>query len=88
MHVLAKAFSEAGYAAYALDMRGHGASGTKGKIAYVGQLEDDLESFVKAVPLARPSTLVGFLPAVDLCSGSPAARDRTTSKATFCFRRI
>ena len=60
MHVLAKAFSEAGYAAYALDMRGHGASGTKGKIAYVGQLEDDLESFVKAVPLARPSTLVGF----------------------------
>ena len=60
MHVIAKALSNAGYAAYALDIRGHGASGPKGTIAYVGQLEDDLESFVQAVPLAKPSTLAGF----------------------------
>ena len=60
MHSLAKAFAKAGYEAYALDIRGHGASGTKGAIDYVGQLEDDLASFVKTVALAKPSTLAGF----------------------------
>jgi non-heme chloroperoxidase len=45
MHVLAKAFAAAGYTAYALDIRGHGESGNKGHIGYVGQLEDDLEDF-------------------------------------------
>jgi len=60
MHVLAKAFAGAGYEAYALDMRGHGASGPKGTIAYIGQLEDDLQSFVGAVSLAKPATLAGF----------------------------
>lgn len=60
MHVLAKALANAGYAAYALDIRGHGASGPKGTIAYVGQLEDDLESFVNTVSLAKPTTLAGF----------------------------
>ena len=60
MHVIAKALSSEGYTAYALDIRGHGASGQKGTIAYIGQLEDDLDSFVKAVPIAKPSTLAGF----------------------------
>lgn len=60
MHVLAKAFAKAGYEAYALDVRGHGASGQKGTIDYIGQLEDDLSSFVRTVSLAKPSTLVGF----------------------------
>jgi non-heme chloroperoxidase len=60
MHVLAKAFAEAGYAAYALDMRGHGDSGTKGHIAYVGQLDDDVEDFMRGVQPARPATLAGF----------------------------
>ena len=60
MHVLAKGFAAAGYAAYALDIRGHGESGIKGQIAYVGQLEDDLVDFTQAVPLAQPATLVGF----------------------------
>jgi alpha-beta hydrolase superfamily lysophospholipase len=43
-------------------MRGHGTSGTRGDIGYVGQLEDDLADFVavlrKTVPSA-PLTLVG-----------------------------
>jgi non-heme chloroperoxidase len=60
MHVLARAFATGGFAVYALDMRGHGASGPKGKINYIGQLEDDLDSFVHAVSLPHPSTLVGF----------------------------
>jgi non-heme chloroperoxidase len=60
MHVLAKGFAQAGYEAYALDVRGHGASGVKGTIDYIGQLEEDLVSFVKTVSLAKPSTLAGF----------------------------
>jgi non-heme chloroperoxidase len=60
MHVLAKAFSGAGYEAYALDVRGHGASGVKGTIDYIGQLEDDLVSFVHAVSMSKPATLAGF----------------------------
>ncbi|MBI5894993.1 MAG: alpha/beta hydrolase [Desulfobacterales bacterium] len=60
MHVLAKAFAGAGFAAYALDIRGHGDSGVKGTIDYIGQLEEDLASFVKAVPLTKPVTLAGF----------------------------
>lgn len=60
MHVLAKAFAAAGYDAYALDMRGHGASGTKGTIDYIGQFEDDLSAFAGAVLLTKPATLVGF----------------------------
>jgi alpha-beta hydrolase superfamily lysophospholipase len=60
MHVMAKGFAAAGYAAYAIDIRGHGQSGVKGQIAYVGQLEDDMADFVHAIKLAQPSTLVGF----------------------------
>lgn len=60
MHRMAKAFAMAGYTVYALDVRGHGDSGTKGHIAYVGQLGDDLEDFVHTVKPALPSTLVGF----------------------------
>ena len=60
MHLMAKGFAAAGYAAYALDVRGHGKSGTKGHIAYIGQLEDDMEDFVHSTQLAQPSTLAGF----------------------------
>ncbi|MBV9618242.1 MAG: alpha/beta fold hydrolase [Verrucomicrobia bacterium] len=60
MHVLAKGLANAGYAAYAPDIRGHGASGTKGKIKYIGQLEDDLDSFVRTVSPPNPITLAGF----------------------------
>lgn len=60
MHLLGQALATAGYSAYALDMRGHGGSGPKGTIAYVGQLEDDLEDFLGTVKPAHPLTLAGF----------------------------
>lgn len=60
MHVMARAFAQAGYSTYALDMRGHGDSGPKGHIAYIGQLEDDIEDFMKTVEPAGGATLVGF----------------------------
>jgi alpha-beta hydrolase superfamily lysophospholipase len=60
MHTLAKAFAASGHDVYVPDMRGHGESGRKGTIAYVGQLEDDLSDFLDAVQPAGPRTLVGF----------------------------
>jgi non-heme chloroperoxidase len=60
MHLLAKQFAAQGISAFALDMRGHGESGSKGTIAYIGQLEDDLSDFMEATKPASPSTLVGL----------------------------
>ena len=64
MHPMAQAFAPAGYAVFALDIRGHGESGTKGRIAYVGPLDadhgDDLEDFVNAVSPPKPAMLAGF----------------------------
>jgi alpha-beta hydrolase superfamily lysophospholipase len=42
MHGVAQALVAQGITAYALDMRGHGASGRRGDLDYVGQLDDDL----------------------------------------------
>jgi alpha-beta hydrolase superfamily lysophospholipase len=62
VHALAKALAERGIETYAPDIRGHGASGTRGDIGYVGQLEDDLADLVahirKTAPDA-PLTLLG-----------------------------
>jgi non-heme chloroperoxidase len=60
MHPLAQSFAQAGFTAYALDMRGHGDSGPRGDIAYIGQLDDDLEDFLQAVRPSAPKTLLGF----------------------------
>ncbi len=60
MHTLAKGIAQNGYSTYALDIRGHGVSGSKGQIEYIGQLEDDLEDFLQSVTLAGKKTLIGF----------------------------
>lgn len=61
MNVVAKALAEANVTAVALDIRGHGASGTRGDIAYPGQLDDDLADLIaelrKAYPDARFSLI-------------------------------
>lgn len=61
-HALTAAISAHGVETWALDMRGHGASGTRGDIGYLGQLEDDLVDFVAHVRKTAPDlplTLVG-----------------------------
>jgi len=60
MHPMAQALAAAGVQVFALDIRGHGASGVKGHIDYIGQLESDLKAFVDKVKPAHPSTLIGF----------------------------
>jgi pimeloyl-ACP methyl ester carboxylesterase len=62
IHALADALAARGVETYAMDMRGHGASGTRGDIRYVGQLEDDLVDFVAVVRKTNataPLTLLG-----------------------------
>ncbi|MEY3505608.1 MAG: hypothetical protein RI898_361, partial [Actinomycetota bacterium] len=60
LHPMATALAAAGVHVYALDIRGHGDSATKGHIAFIGQLESDLQRFVQAVQPPSPSTLIGF----------------------------
>jgi pimeloyl-ACP methyl ester carboxylesterase len=61
LHPLAARLQNAGFTVYCLDIRGHGASGIRGDISYVGQLEDDVEDFVHAaLGNTRPPVLAGF----------------------------
>jgi alpha-beta hydrolase superfamily lysophospholipase len=62
IHALSGALAARGVETWAIDVRGHGTSGTRGDIAYVGQLEDDLADFVAVVRKSAPTaplTLIG-----------------------------
>jgi len=62
VHPLAKALAERGVESFVPDVRGHGSSGTRGDISYIGQLDDDLADLVahvRARGTASPLTLVG-----------------------------
>jgi alpha-beta hydrolase superfamily lysophospholipase len=62
IHALSVALAAHGVETYTVDIRGHGASGTRGDVAYVGQLEDDLADFVAVVRKTTPTaplTLIG-----------------------------
>ena len=63
MHVLAEALRAAGVTVYVPDIRGHGGSGRRGDIDYIGQIDDDLADFVAALGAAKSGetrTLLGF----------------------------
>jgi alpha-beta hydrolase superfamily lysophospholipase len=63
MNMVGHALLEAGFAAYALDVRGHGHSGRRGDIDYVGQLDDDLADVVAELRRRHPGSsfsMVGF----------------------------
>ena len=62
VHVLGKALAARGVETFAPDIRGHGGSGTRGDISYLGQLEDDMADLVaeiRKVSPAAPLTLLG-----------------------------
>lgn len=62
IHALADSLAARGVEAFAADIRGHGASGARGDIGYVGQLEDDLQDFVAIIRKTNseaPLTLIG-----------------------------
>jgi pimeloyl-ACP methyl ester carboxylesterase len=55
MHAVAKALAAAGIRTAAVDIRGHGGSGTRGDIGYSGQLDDDLADTIKHLRHSWPS---------------------------------
>jgi alpha-beta hydrolase superfamily lysophospholipase len=62
IHALALALAARGVQTYAVDIRGHGASGNRGDIAYLGQLEDDMADLVTEIRKTDPTaplTLIG-----------------------------
>ena len=62
VHALAKSLAARGIETWAPDIRGHGASGNRGDITYLGQLEDDMADFVAEIRKANataPLTLIG-----------------------------
>ncbi len=86
MHPMAQALAAAGFDVAALDLRGHGDSGERGHIAYIGQLEDDLEDFMTTQAWPGPTTLLGFSSAAALSCASPPTRAPACSTATCCSR--
>ena len=61
MHALASALAKAGVIAVAIDVRGHGASGTRGDVAYLGQLDDDLADLVAELRKAYGSAKISLV---------------------------
>ena len=61
VHPLAKSLAARGVESFAPDIRGHGASGMRGDIGYIGQLENDMADFVNGQDdrPSAPLTLVG-----------------------------
>ena len=62
VHPLAKSLAARGVESFVPDIRGHGASGMRGDIGYIGQLEDDMADLVELIRTTMPSaplTLVG-----------------------------
>jgi pimeloyl-ACP methyl ester carboxylesterase len=61
IHALSEALATHGVETWAIDIRGHGSSGTRGDIGHVGQLEKDLEDFVAVVRKSAPSVPITLL---------------------------
>jgi alpha-beta hydrolase superfamily lysophospholipase len=62
VHALADALAARGIETYAPDIRGHGGSGSRGDIGFIGQLENDMADMVALVRKtspAEPLTLLG-----------------------------
>ena len=61
VHALADALAAHGVETFAPDIRGHGGSGTRGDIGYVGQLEDDLADLAALIRQTDPNAPITLL---------------------------
>ena len=58
MNAIARGLANSGLEAVAVDFRGHGASGTRGDVAYAGQLDDDLVDLIDELRTSQPASEV------------------------------
>ncbi len=61
MNAIARGLANAGFEAVAVDFRGHGASGTRGDVAYAGQLDDDLADLIDDLRRRNPKAEFAFV---------------------------
>jgi len=61
IHALSDAIAARGVDTYAPDIRGHGGSGSRGDVAYLGQLEDDMADFVAEIRKTNPTAPITLL---------------------------
>src|SRR4051795_126699 len=61
IHALSSALAERGVQTFAVDIRGHGSSGTRGDLRYLGQLEDDLADLVGEIRKTHPAALLTLI---------------------------
>src|SRR5258705_6455202 len=92
VHALAKGLARQGAAAvYALDVRGHGASGPRGDVKYIDQLDDDLadlSSWIRARHPGQALLLAGFPATGGLALRMAASPQGACSTATCCWPHI
>ncbi len=63
MNALAKTLAASGATVYAPDMRGHGESGRRGDVDYLGQMDDDMADLMALIRSRHPGArvaLIGF----------------------------
>jgi pimeloyl-ACP methyl ester carboxylesterase len=85
MNEIAKRLGADNFLVIAPDMRGHGASGTRGDIAYYGQLDDDLDDLIAEL---RQRYLVGHFALLGFSSGGGFALRAATGNLAAAFDRV
>jgi pimeloyl-ACP methyl ester carboxylesterase len=61
MNTIARGLANAGFPAVAVDFRGHGASGTRGDVAYNGQIDDDLADLLVELRRNNPNARFAYV---------------------------
>jgi pimeloyl-ACP methyl ester carboxylesterase len=85
MNEIAKRLAADNLLVIAPDLRGHGASGTRGDIAYYGQLDDDLDDLIAEL---RQRYLVGHFGLLGFSSGGGFALRAATGRLSSAFERV
>jgi pimeloyl-ACP methyl ester carboxylesterase len=85
MNEIAKRLAAGNVLVVAPDMRGHGASGTRGDIAYYGQLDDDLDDLIAEL---RQRYLVGRFALLGFSSGGGFALRAAAGPLSSTFDRL